>query len=76
MIAFDPLRSLASELQVRMSAFIKSPWFPGLAALIFAALGLIWEGERYYLLGLAGAAAFWAAIDVASRIFGTGGGEA
>jgi hypothetical protein len=58
-----------------MRAFLKSPWFPGLAALVFVALGLAWESQRSYFLGLAGAAAFWAAVDIAGRIFGTGGGE-
>lgn len=58
-----------------MAAFIKSPWFPGLAAIAFAVLAIWWENERVYFLGLAGAAAFWAMIDVASRIFGTGGTE-
>ena len=62
---------------MRAWELIKSPWFPGLAAVIFAALGFMWESERSWLLGLAGAAAFWATVDVASRIFGTGdGGEA
>ena len=58
-----------------MVTFIKSPWFPGLAAIVFAVLAISLENERAYFWGLAGAAAFWAMVDVASRIFGPGDGE-
>lgn len=58
-----------------MATFIKSPWFPGLAAIVFAVLAILLENERAYFWGLAGAAAFWALVDAASRIFGTGGSE-
>jgi len=51
---------------------IQSVWFLFVVATLLAGLGIFFEAERMWLLGLAGTAAFWGCVDWISSTFGSG----
>jgi len=46
-----------------MLSLIRSPWFATSIAVLLAVTGLLLPGERMWLFGMAGTAAFWGLID-------------
>ena len=65
------LADLSGTAQTRcmLKSVIRSPWLSVGAAALFALLGLAFETERVWLLGMAGTAAFYGFFDLIGIFF-------